>query len=51
MELEREKYETEIDGKMVDLYTIRNKNGMVVKGLTANDFEVVQMGTIVTSCP
>ena len=31
MELEREKYQTEIDGKRVDLYTIRNKNGMVVK--------------------
>jgi aldose 1-epimerase len=31
MELKREKYETEIDGKKVDLYTIRNKNGMVVK--------------------
>src|SRR5215813_12954025 len=31
MELEREKYETVIDGKIVDLYTIRNKNGMVVK--------------------
>src|SRR5262245_23912874 len=31
MELSRDKYETEIDGKKVDLYTIRNKNGMVVK--------------------
>jgi aldose 1-epimerase len=31
MELERDKYETEIDGKRVDLYTIRNKNGMAVK--------------------
>ena len=31
MELERETYETVIDGKIVDLYTIRNKNGMVVK--------------------
>jgi Aldose 1-epimerase len=31
MELEREKYRTEIDGKTVDLYTIKNTIGMVVK--------------------
>ena len=33
MELERAKYRTQIDGKNVDLYAIRNKNGMVV-GIT-----------------
>src|SRR6476660_685350 len=31
MELEREKYRTEIDGKTVDLYTIKNTIGMVVQ--------------------
>ena len=31
VELERENYRTVIDGKNVDLYAIRNKNGMVVK--------------------
>jgi aldose 1-epimerase len=31
MELDREKYRTEIDGKSVDLYTIKNKVGMLVK--------------------
>ena len=30
-ELERESFQTEIDGRKVDLYTIRNKKGMVVK--------------------
>ena len=31
MELDREKYQKEIDGKKVDLYTLRNRAGMVVK--------------------
>jgi aldose 1-epimerase len=31
VELKRERYLTEIDGKKVDLYSIKNKNGMVVK--------------------
>ena len=31
IELKRENYQKEIDGKKVDLYTIRNSNGMVVK--------------------
>ena len=31
VELEHEKYQKEIDGKKVDLYTIRNRGGMVVK--------------------
>ena len=31
VELKREKYQKEIDGKKVDLYTIRNRGGMVVK--------------------
>jgi aldose 1-epimerase len=31
MELKRENYQKEIDGKKVDLYTLRNKNGVVVK--------------------
>jgi aldose 1-epimerase len=31
MELKRENYQKEIDGKKVDLYTIRNKSGMTVK--------------------
>ena len=31
MELKRENYQKEVDGKKVDLYTIRNKHGMVVK--------------------
>jgi aldose 1-epimerase len=31
MELERENYQREIDGGKVDLYTLRNRNGMVVK--------------------
>jgi len=31
MELLRDKFKTEIDGKKVDLYTIKNKNGMLVK--------------------
>ena len=31
VELNRKQYQTEIDGKNVDLYTIKNKNGMVVK--------------------
>src|SRR5262245_12558479 len=31
MELDREKYRTTIDGKQVDLYTIKNTLGMVVK--------------------
>jgi galactose mutarotase-like enzyme len=31
VELEREKYQKEIDGKKVDLYTIKNEGGMVVK--------------------
>jgi aldose 1-epimerase len=31
MELKRENYQKEMDGKKVDLYTIRNKRGMVVK--------------------
>ena len=31
MELEREKYQKEIDGKKVDLYAIKNKNGMMVE--------------------
>ena len=31
MELNRKQYQTEIDGKNVDLYTIKNKNDMVVK--------------------
>jgi len=31
MELKRENYQKEIDGKKVDLYTLRNRNGMVVK--------------------
>ena len=31
MELERENYQREIDGAKVDLYALRNRNGMVVK--------------------
>ena len=31
VELKREKYQKEMDGKKVDLYTIRNRGGMVVK--------------------
>src|SRR2546423_13925821 len=31
VELERERYLKEIDGQMVDLYTLENKSGMVVK--------------------
>ena len=31
MELKRENYQKEIDGKRVDLYTLRNQKGMVVK--------------------
>lgn len=31
MELRRENYQKEFDGKKIDLYTLRNKNGMVVK--------------------
>ena len=31
MEFDREKYRTAIDGKQVDLYTIKNTLGMVVK--------------------
>lgn len=31
VELKRENFQKEIDGKQVDLYTIQNKNGMVVK--------------------
>lgn len=31
VELKRERYQKEIDGKKVDLYTIRNRGGMVVK--------------------
>jgi len=31
MELDRDRFRTEIDGKPVDLYTIRNRSGMVVK--------------------
>jgi len=31
VELKREKYQKEIDAKKVDLYTIRNRGGMVVK--------------------
>ncbi len=31
MELKRENYQKEIDGKKVDLYTLRNHKGMVVK--------------------
>jgi len=31
VELDREKYQKEIDGKKVDLYTLRNRAGMVVK--------------------
>src|SRR5882672_11163455 len=31
MELKRENYQKEIDGKKVDLYTLRNQKGMVVK--------------------
>jgi aldose 1-epimerase len=31
MELHRENYQKEIDGKKVDLYTIKNKGGMLVK--------------------
>ena len=31
VELKREKYQKEIDGKKVDLYTIRNRGGMAVK--------------------
>ena len=31
MELERERYRKEIDGQKVDLYTLENKSGMVVK--------------------
>jgi aldose 1-epimerase len=31
VELNRKQYQTEIDGKNVDLYTIKNMNGMVVK--------------------
>ena len=31
MQLARENYRKEIDGKLIDLYTIKNKNGMVVK--------------------
>jgi len=31
VELRRERFQKEIDGKRVDLYSIRNKSGMVVK--------------------
>src|SRR5436190_6248573 len=31
VELERERYRKEIDGQMVDLYSLENKSGMVVK--------------------
>src|SRR3954454_5479336 len=31
MELDRDRFRKEIDGKQVDLYTIRNASGMVVK--------------------
>ncbi len=31
MELKRESYQREVDGKKVDLYTLRNRKGMVVK--------------------
>ena len=30
VELKRENFQKEIDGKQVDLFTIKNKNGMVV---------------------